>query len=123
LKQIARQVGPIQLVYAGKAHPRDEGGKAIIRRIFEAAAVLANDVRVAYLENYDMALGNLRRSGVEVWLNTPLGPQEASGTTVIKSALNTAPTYIYLLSLQNARPVYGLTACSTDDSGTENNPD
>jgi starch phosphorylase len=76
LKQIARQVGPIQLVYAGKAHPRDEGGKAIIRRIFEAAAVLANDVRVVYLENYDMALGKpalLRRRRLAQHASSPAG--------------------------------------------------
>ncbi|MGH7827863.1 MAG: alpha-glucan family phosphorylase [Candidatus Binatia bacterium] len=96
LKQISRQTGPLQLVYAGKAHPRDEGGKAIIRRIFEAAAVLANDVRVVYLENYDMALGKLLCSGVDVWLNTPLRPQEASGTSGMKAALNGVPSFSVL---------------------------
>ena len=92
LKQIARDVGPLQLVYAGKAHPRDEGGKAIIRRIFEAAAALAHDVRVVYLENYDMNLGKMLCAGVDVWLNTPLRPQEASGTSGMKAALNGVPS-------------------------------
>jgi starch phosphorylase len=92
LKQIARQAGPIQLIYAGKAHPRDEGGKEVIRRIFEAAALLAKDVRVVYLENYDMALGKLLCSGVDIWLNTPLRPQEASGTSGMKAALNGVPS-------------------------------
>jgi starch phosphorylase len=96
LKQIAHNAGPLQLVYAGKAHPRDEGGKAIIRRIFEAAARLANDVRVVYLENYDMALGKLICSGVDVWLNTPLRPQEASGTSGMKAALNGVPSFSVL---------------------------
>jgi len=96
LKQIARRVGPLQLIYAGKAHPRDEGGKAIIRRIFEAAAALADDVRVVYLENYDMALGKLICSGVDVWLNTPLRPQEASGTSGMKAALNGVPSFSVL---------------------------
>ncbi|MGH7817092.1 MAG: alpha-glucan family phosphorylase, partial [Candidatus Binatia bacterium] len=96
LKQIARQVGPLQLIYAGKAHPRDDGGKAIIRRIFEAAAALAGDVRVVYLENYDMALGRLLCSGVDVWLNTPLRPQEASGTSGMKAALNGVPSFSVL---------------------------
>jgi starch phosphorylase len=96
LKIISRQSGPLQLVYAGKAHPRDEGGKAIIRRIFEAAAALANDVRVVYLENYDMALGKLLCSGVDVWLNTPLRPQEASGTSGMKAALNGVPSFSIL---------------------------
>jgi glycogen phosphorylase len=96
LKQIARSVGPLQLIYAGKAHPRDEAGKAIIRRIFEAAAALANDVRVVYLENYDMALGKLICSGVDLWLNTPLRPQEASGTSGMKAALNGVPSFSVL---------------------------
>lgn len=92
LKHIAQQAGAIQLLYAGKAHPRDESGKEIIRRIFEAAAALAKDVRVVYLENYDMALGKLLCSGVDVWLNTPLRPQEASGTSGMKAALNGVPS-------------------------------
>ena len=92
LKKIAREAGPLQLIYAGKAHPRDEGGKAIIRRIFEAAGQLANDVRVVYLENYDMILGKLICAGVDVWLNTPLRPQEASGTSGMKAALNGVPS-------------------------------
>jgi starch phosphorylase len=93
LKEIARCAGPFQLVYAGKAHPRDEAGKAIIRKIFEAAAALAHDVRVVYLENYDMALGKLICSGVDIWLNTPLRPQEASGTSGMKAALNGVPSF------------------------------
>jgi len=96
LKSIAGEVGALQLVYAGKAHPRDEGGKAIIRRIFEAAAALANDVRVVYLENYDILLGRLICAGVDVWLNTPLRPQEASGTSGMKAALNGVPSFSVL---------------------------
>jgi starch phosphorylase len=92
LKQVARNAGAIQLVYAGKAHPRDEGGKEIIRRIFEASAALAKDMRVVYLENYDMALGKLLCAGVDIWLNTPLRPQEASGTSGMKAALNGVPS-------------------------------
>ena len=96
LQHIAHHAGPLQLIYAGKAHPRDEGGKAIIRRIFEAAAALANNVRVVYLENYNMALGRLLCSGVDVWLNTPLRPQEASGTSGMKAALNGVPSFSVL---------------------------
>jgi starch phosphorylase len=96
LKAIAQNIGPLQLIYAGKAHPRDEAGKAIIRRIFEAAARLGDQVRVVYLENYDMALGKLICSGVDVWLNTPLRPQEASGTSGMKAALNGVPSFSVL---------------------------
>lgn len=115
LKQIARQVGPMQLIYAGKAHPRDEGGKAIIRRIFEAAAALADDVRVVYLENYDMALGKLLCSGVDVWLNTPLRPQEASGTSGMKAALNGVPSFSVLDGWWLEGHVEGVTGWSIGD--------
>jgi len=120
LKQIARQVGPMQLIYAGKAHPRDEGGKAIIRRIFEAAAVLNDDVRVVYLENYDMELGKLLCSGVDVWLNTPLRPQEASGTSGMKAALNGVPSFSVLDGWWIEGHVEGVTGWSIGDSSTEN---
>ena len=122
LKHIARQAGPIQLIYAGKAHPRDEGGKTIIRRIFEAGAALADDVRVVYLENYDMALGRLLCSGVDVWLNTPLRPQEASGTSGMKAALNGVPSLSVLDGWWLEGHVEGVTGWSigSSASGSEN---
>ena len=121
LKNISRQSGPLQLIYAGKAHPRDEGGKAIIRRIFEAAAALANDVRVVYLENYDMALGKLVCSGVDVWLNTPLRPQEASGTSGMKAALNGVPSFSILDGWWIEGHIEGVTGWSIGDPvGAEN---
>lgn len=91
-KAIARRVGPLQIIYGGKAHPRDEGGKEMICRVFQAAATLAEAVRVVYLENYDMALGKILCAGVDLWLNTPLRPQEASGTSGMKAALNGVPS-------------------------------
>jgi starch phosphorylase len=121
LKQIARHAGPIQLIYAGKAHPRDEGGKEIIRRIFEAAALLAKDVRVIYLENYDMALGKLLCSGVDIWLNTPLRPQEASGTSGMKAALNGVPSLSVLDGWWIEGHIEGVTGWSIGDAEeTEN---
>ncbi|HEX9786866.1 MAG TPA: alpha-glucan family phosphorylase, partial [Candidatus Binatia bacterium] len=121
LKQIAQRAGPIQLIYAGKAHPRDEGGKEIIRRIFEAAAALAKDVRVVYLENYDMALGKLLCSGVDVWLNTPLRPQEASGTSGMKAALNGVPSLSVLDGWWIEGHVEGVTGWAIGDAReTEN---
>jgi starch phosphorylase len=92
LKGIARRVGPLQVIYGGKAHPADEGGKAIIRRIFEAAVKLQDAVRVVYLENYDLALAQRLCAGVDLWLNTPLRPLEASGTSGMKAALNGVPS-------------------------------
>ena len=121
LKQVARQAGAIQLVYAGKAHPRDEGGKEIIRPLFEAAAALAKDMRVVYLENYDMALGKLLCAGVDIWLNTPLRPQEASGTSGMKAALNGVPSLSVLDGWWIEGHVEGVTGWSIGDvEETEN---
>src|SRR5246127_658579 len=93
LKRIARDVGSIQLVYGGKAHPRDDGGKKIIRQVFDGAALLSDVIRTVYVENYDMRWGQLITSGVDMWLNTPMRPQEASGTSGMKAALNGVPSF------------------------------
>jgi starch phosphorylase len=121
LKHIAHRAGSLQLIYAGKAHPRDDGGKAIIRRIFEAAAALGSQVRVVYLENYDMALGKLLCSGVDVWLNTPLRPQEASGTSGMKAALNGVPSFSVLDGWWVEGHVEGVTGWSIGDFNTPEN--
>ena len=92
LKRIVHQTGPLQIIYGGKAHPRDEGGKALIRRIFEAAASMRDVVPIVYLEDYDMALGHYLCAGVDLWVNTPQKPQEASGTSGMKAALNGVPS-------------------------------
>jgi starch phosphorylase len=92
LKAMASEVGPIQIVYSGKAHPQDQGGKELIRKIFQAAEVLKPEVKVAYLENYDMNLAKLITSGVDLWLNTPIPPREASGTSGMKAAMNGIPS-------------------------------
>ncbi len=92
LKWIAHRVGPFQIIYAGKAHPQDEEGKAVIRRVFEAARLLEDGVRVVYVENYDMRWAQLLTSGVDLWLNTPQRPYEASGTSGMKAAVNGVPS-------------------------------
>ena len=92
LRGIAGGSGGLQILYAGKAHPHDQGGKEIIRRIHEAAARVTGDVDVVYLQNYDMELAGLLVAGVDLWLNTPQQPQEASGTSGMKAALNGVPS-------------------------------
>jgi glycogen phosphorylase len=92
LRQIARDGGGLQLVFAGKAHPRDEGGKDMIRRIYEAADELRDEVAIVYLPGYNMELGALMTAGVDVWLNNPQPPMEASGTSGMKAALNGVPS-------------------------------
>lgn len=93
LRRIAREVGPIQLVYGGKAHPHDEGGKNLIRRVVGGSHALADVIRTVYVENYDMRWGRLITSGVDLWLNNPMRPQEASGTSGMKAALNGVPSF------------------------------
>lgn len=92
LATIAEQVGPLQIVFGGKAHPRDEDGKSIIQRIHRLRDALRGRVPVAYLANYDMTLAKLLCAGVDVWLNTPLPPMEASGTSGMKAAVNGVPS-------------------------------
>lgn len=92
IKTIASEAGAIQIIFAGKAHPKDQGGKELIKRIFQVKESLKKEIKIAYLENYDMELGKLITSGVDVWLNTPIPPLEASGTSGMKAALNGIPS-------------------------------
>jgi starch phosphorylase len=92
LTKIVRRVGPLQVLYGGKAHPHDESGKQMIRRVFEAAEQLREALKIVYLEEYDMALASLMVSGVDLWLNTPQKPLEASGTSGMKAAVNGVPS-------------------------------
>jgi len=92
LRQIARDNGRLQLVFAGKAHPQDDAGKQLIQRIVRTGRSLSPEIPVAYLPNYDMHLAALMTAGVDVWLNTPQPPLEASGTSGMKAALNGVPS-------------------------------
>jgi starch phosphorylase len=83
--------GKIQFVFSGKAHPKDEGGKDLIRSVFEGAEAVANEIPVAFIEDYSMATGLAMTSGVDVWLNNPIRPMEASGTSGMKAAMNGVP--------------------------------
>lgn len=79
---------PFQIVMAGKAHPRDDSGKEAIRSIHEILPRLAGSIVAAFLPGYDMELAKLLVAGADIWLNTPLPPLEASGTSGMKAALN-----------------------------------
>ena len=83
--------GKIQFVFAGKAHPRDEGGKQLIRDVFEGANQVVDEIPVAFLEDYSMATGLAMTAGVDIWLNNPVRPMEASGTSGMKAAMNGVP--------------------------------
>ena len=93
LLKIATDAGGLQILYAGKAHPQDAPGKALIHTVIEAAGKLSNDkLRIVYLEDYNWDLGALLTAGVDVWVNTPRRPYEASGTSGMKAALNGVPS-------------------------------
>ncbi|MCL1978447.1 MAG: alpha-glucan family phosphorylase [Candidatus Bathyarchaeota archaeon] len=78
----------IQLIFAGKAHPRDTQGKRLIEQLFNYANQLKPDIKMVYLPNYDVDMAKKLLGGVDVWLNTPLKPLEASGTSGMKAAHN-----------------------------------
>jgi starch phosphorylase len=84
---------PIQLVFSGKAHPKDFGGKKLIENVFTAAQALGDRVKIVYVPNYDMVLGRAICSGVDIWLNNPVKPLEASGTSGMKAAVNGVPNF------------------------------
>ncbi len=93
LASLAEEYGGIQIVYAGKAHPHDDVGKAIIHHVIETSAQLnSNQLRIVYLENYEWDLGAILTGGADLWLNTPRRPYEASGTSGMKAAMNGVPS-------------------------------
>jgi glycogen phosphorylase len=116
LRKIVSNSGPIQIIYSGKAHPRDESGKAIIANIFKAAEELKGTLKIIYLEEYDMELAKYLCSGVDLWLNTPQKPQEASGTSGMKAALNGVPSLSVLDGWWVEGHVEGVTGWSIGES-------
>ncbi len=114
LRKIVDRTGQIQLVCAGKAHPKDQGGKDVIARIWHAKEVLGEAIKISYLPNYDMAMGKLITSGVDLWLNTPVPPLEASGTSGMKAALNGVPSLSVLDGWWIEGWIEGVTGWSID---------
>lgn len=94
-KTIARE-HPFQIVMAGKAHPMDAAGKQLIKALHVHMRDLAGEIPMAFLPDYDMALALLLVSGSDVWINTPLRPLEASGTSGMKAAFNGVPQFSVL---------------------------
>ena len=117
LRNIVNSVGKIQVLYAGKAHPKDEGGKALIEHVFHAAAALGSTAPVVYLENYDMAMAQLLCGGVDLWLNTPQRPMEASGTSGMKAAINGVPSFSTLDGWWIEGHIEGITGWAIGDDG------
>ncbi len=123
LRVIAKRVGPLQILYSGKAHPRDDDGKATLVRILEQAKTLAGAVETVFVEDYSMALAKVLCAGSDLWLNTPEPPMEASGTSGMKAALNGVPSLSVLDGWWIEGHVEGVTGWSIDgrhgDSGED----
>ena len=115
LREIASK-HPLQVIFAGKAHPKDEGGKELIRAIFRNASELKDMVTIVYLPNYDMALAHELCAGVDLWVNTPQRPKEASGTSGMKAALNGVPSLSILDGWWIEGHVEGVTGWSIGES-------
>ncbi|MBU0761626.1 MAG: alpha-glucan family phosphorylase, partial [Candidatus Altiarchaeota archaeon] len=88
LRSIVKEAGDLQIIYGGKAHPSDGQGKEFIKKIFNHIRELKDDLKIVYLRNYDMYAAKLMVTGCDLWLNTPLRPMEASGTSGMKAAVN-----------------------------------
>ncbi|MGP8175342.1 MAG: alpha-glucan family phosphorylase [Terracidiphilus sp.] len=112
--------GGLQIIYAGKAHPQDDPGKALIQQVFQDAASFSNDLlRIVYLENYDWDLGALMTAGVDVWVNTPRRPYEASGTSGMKAAMNGVPSLSILDGWWIEGCIEGYTGWAIEDGAND----
>ncbi len=120
LVAMAKKFGGLQVLYAGKAHPADEPGKAKIKRVIELAHELSQGLlKIVYLENYEWKLGGLLTAGADLWLNTPKRPYEASGTSGMKAALNGVPSLSILDGWWIEGWIEGVTGWAIEDLENE----
>jgi starch phosphorylase len=120
LQKIAEAAGGLQIIYAGKAHPQDEPGKALVQKVVEDAAKFSNDkLRVVYLEDYAWDLGALLTAGVDVWVNNPRRPYEASGTSGMKAAMNGVPSLSILDGWWIEGCIEGFTGWAIEDGAND----
>lgn len=92
LAEISANAGPMQILYAGKAHPHDQTAKELIQRLVQMGKSMSGKIAFVYLENYGINIAKWLTTGVDLWLNTPQPPLEASGTSGMKAALNGIPS-------------------------------
>jgi len=116
LEAAAQEAGPMQVVFAGKAHPQDEEGKRLIQEILTRQREPRGGIRVAYLPNYDLELASLITAGVDVWVNNPRPPHEASGTSGMKAAHNGIPSLSVLDGWWLEGRIEGVTGWSVGSS-------
>lgn len=120
LVRCAHERGGLQIIYSGKAHPADQPAKDIIHRVVELGKRLNSEkLQVVYLENYEWTLGALLTGGVDLWLNTPKRPYEASGTSGMKAALNGVPSLSILDGWWIEGWIEGVTGWAIEDHEDE----
>jgi glycogen phosphorylase len=120
LVHLAEKFRGMQILFSGKAHPHDEPGQKLIRQIFEVAARLESDaLKIVYLENYEWKLASMLTAGVDLWLNTPRRPFEASGTSGMKAALNGVPSLSVLDGWWVEGWIEGVTGWAIPDSDNQ----
>jgi starch phosphorylase len=117
--------GKIQLIFGGKAHPQDDAGKSVIQRIVQQSKQLRDRVKIVYLKNYNLEVAYRLIPGVDLWLNNPVRPLEASGTSGMKAALNGVPNFSVLDGWWIEGHIEGVTGWSigpppTETSASEN---
>ncbi len=122
IRAIARN-RPFQIVMAGKAHPNDEGGKQLIEMLHAHLGSLSDTINTAFLPNYDMDLALSLVSGVDIWLNTPLRPMEASGTSGMKAAFNGVPSLSVLDGWWIEGCIEGVTGWAVGNASDQANGD
>jgi len=120
LVSLAEKFRGLQIIFSGKAHPHDEPGQKLIRQIFEVADRLTSDMlKIVYLENYEWKLGAMLTAGVDVWVNTPRRPYEASGTSGMKAALNGVPSLSILDGWWIEGCIEGFTGWAIEDGADD----
>ncbi len=120
LSSIAEKFGTLQIVFSGKAHPKDLGGQDLIKAVYSAKSRMEKlnpeKIKIVYLEDYGMTLGALITAGTDLWLNNPVKPLEASGTSGMKAALNGVPSLSTLDGWWVEGCIEGVTGWEIEDS-------
>ena len=123
LVDIAKNGGGLQIVFSGKAHPKDHHGKELIKKIISTSREVRDHLKIVYLENYNMDLAKILITGVDLWLNTPRKPREASGTSGMKAAVNGIPSFSILDGWWREGCIEGMTGWAIDSAGEAESDD
>jgi starch phosphorylase len=122
LKEITKKY-PLQIILAGKAHPQDQEGKRLIQELHSIMQQLAGEISIIFLDNYNMDIAKLLTAGVDIWLNTPLRPLEASGTSGMKATFNGVPNLSIMDGWWLEGCIEGITGWAINNNGKNSQAD